>query len=233
MTYLLRLAWWSKLTGNPEAGKLLGRLADWTSWAPWAAVLVCLPYLLFFFRPYAARIAVWTMAQTGGAAMALQMAVIFMFQSRFGVVYRDIGLLNALFMAGWRRAACSEGGCWAAGSARPPCCPAWSCCWAWSPRNRRYGLARARSAFAWAVGVGGIAVRAGIRDAFALYLEDRSRPEVSRALAGLEAADHLGAVAGSLLGGLIPSRSLDWIDRLGARRLKLLGGLVLLNRLDR
>ena len=204
LTYYLRLVWWEQMTGPEWTGALMRGLLQVDCWGSWALVLLLLPLLAAVLRPGPARVAGWTMFSTGAVVMALQVLLIFMFQNHYGVVYRDIALLSALFMAG----AAGGGflGRLAAGLAAGPglLLPVLEIALAglaamifWTARMAATELILPLAALTGLAG--------GMQFAllYAFYLTGRTRPDASAALSGLEAADHAGAVVGALAGGLV------------------------------
>ncbi len=235
LSYFLHLIWWEQMTGKSWTRAWLAGAADVRAWGPWAAGLLCLPLLLILIRPSPARAAWWTMTMTGGTAMALQIILIFLFQNKYGVIYREIGLLSALFMFGL--AAGGFIGRLTAGV---------------DAINRRlipvleFSLAALAGITAWAaseprpdlilplVALTGLIGGFEFALLFAFYLQDGSSPPVSEALARLEAADHGGAVLGALLTGLILAPVLGLAMTAAALAgLKILSGLVLIRPLAR
>ncbi len=235
VSYFLRLVWWEKMAGGNWTGRLLGRILEAGRWGPWAAGLLLLPFLLITVRPSPRRAAVWTMALTGAMTMALQVVLIYLFQNRYGIIYQQIGLVSALFMAGL-----AVGGLLGrllAGSlVRParllPVVETALAAVAVLTALNAWGLS-AESIMPLITATG---VFSGLEFAllFAFYLEDNSRPEVSSALAALEAADHGGAVFGVLAAGLVlaPVFGLGWTAA-GLAGLKLLGAAALIRPLYR
>jgi len=233
LSYLLRLVWWEKMTGGPWTKFILGWALKIKAWGPWAAGLICLPLLLILVRPSPKRAAVWTMTLTGGMTMALQILLIFLFQNRYGVIYQQIGLLSALFMAGLAFGGLMGRTMVGVG---------------FSPANFLPSLEFLLSAAAGLTALTAwglmpdlilpLAATTGLVSGlefallFALYLEDRTRPGVPQALSGLEAADHGGAMVGALVTGLILTPVLGLgLTALVLCCLKVLGGLVLLRPL--
>ena len=105
--YFHTLMFWGDLTGSQTAAQL-GRLLDVQ--ARWIAAPVALMLTLLVVmrtqkrwrnagadRQLAVGVAVFT---TGLSTMAMQIALLFAFQSLYGFVYEMIGLIIALFMAG-------------------------------------------------------------------------------------------------------------------------------------
>lgn len=235
LSYFLRLVWWEKMTGGPWTRLILGRAAQVKTWGPWAAGLLCLPLLLILLRPSPVRAAVWTMALTGGMTMALQIILIFLFQNRYGVIYQQIGLLYALFMAGLACGGLLGRLAVGFGAAPSKTLPALELLLAI--------LAGLTALTAWGrlpdmilplVACAGLISGLEFALLFALYLTDSSRPSVTRALAGLEAADHGGAVIGALVTGLLLAPVLGLgVTAAALAGLKVLGGAVLLRQINR
>jgi len=153
-----------------------------------------------------------------------------LFQNRYGVIYQQIGLLSALFMAGLALGGLMGRTMVGLG---------------FSPANFLPGLEFLLSAAAGLTAltvwgfmpdlilplVAATGLVSGLEFAllFALYLEDRARPGVPQALSGLEAADHGGAMIGALVTGLVLAPILGLgLAALTLCCLKLLGGLVLM-----
>ena len=204
LSYYLRLVWWEKMTGRPWTRALLRQALEVRRWGPLALGLLCLPLVIIVIRPAPARISAWTMTLTGGTVMALQVILIFLFQNRHGVVYERIGLLSALFMAGLALGGLIGRQSVAAGVRTRKVLPVLELLLA--------GLAGLAALNAWdlipdvilpLVGLAGLLAGLEFALLFALYLKDRSRPSVTRALAGLEAADHAGALVGALVTGVV------------------------------
>ena len=103
--YFYTLAFWNVLTRADLSAtfRWLGRIQPWWIWPPVAiafgiALLLRLPTgKRAWGRRYGVQTAVFT---TGLSTMALQIAILFAFQSIYGFVYEMIGLIVALFMAG-------------------------------------------------------------------------------------------------------------------------------------
>ncbi|MCC5872477.1 MAG: spermine synthase [Gammaproteobacteria bacterium] len=105
--YFHTLMFWGDLTGSRTAGQL-GRLLDVRpGWIALPALLVLLLTALLRVtarrrsagpdRQLAVGLAVFT---TGLSTMAMQVALLFAFQSLYGFVYEMLGLIVAIFMAG-------------------------------------------------------------------------------------------------------------------------------------
>ncbi|MEW5722670.1 MAG: hypothetical protein AB1896_06160 [Thermodesulfobacteriota bacterium] len=203
LSYYLRLIWWEQRTGGYWTRSLLAGLLEVRAWGPWAVGLLVLPLVFLLARPGRARAAVFTVAGTGGVTMALQILLIFMYQNRHGVIYQQIGLLSALFMAGL-----AAGGWLGRAAAGRTWFP-------WAVPVLETGLALTAGLMAlcaWGrlpdvilplTGLTGLVSGAEFSLFFALFLEDPAQPPVRRALTRLEAADHGGAVLGALAAGLV------------------------------
>jgi spermidine synthase len=204
LSFYLRLIWWEKMTGRPWIRSLLQSAIEVWTWGPAALVLMLLPSVLIFFRPRPIRTAWWTVLTTGLMTMALQIILILLFQNRYGILYRQIGLLSALFMAGLTGGGLL--GRLAVGTGAGPrlLLPV---------LELLLGVTAALAALtAWGrlpdlilplTGLTGLISGFEFALLFALYLQDRSQPTVVKALSRLEAADHGGAVVGALVTGLI------------------------------
>ncbi len=103
--YFYTLAFWNVLTRTDLSAAFhwLGRMQPWWVWPPVglafgiALLLRLLAGKRSWGRRYGVQAAVFT---TGLSTMALQIAILFAFQSVYGFVYAMIGLIVALFMAG-------------------------------------------------------------------------------------------------------------------------------------
>ncbi len=105
--YYYTLMFWDELTRS-GGGKVFKGLLHIEAW--WAIPLFMIPllaaaFLRFFtrrsFKKGPANFAIlFTVFTTGLSTMALQIAVIFSFQSIYGFIYETIGLIVALFMCG-------------------------------------------------------------------------------------------------------------------------------------
>jgi len=105
--YYYTLMFWDDLarTGHQETFKWLLHVKSW-----WVLPLVCLPLLVVLgLRMAAHRIGkkpdtlfavLFTVFTTGLSTMALQIALLFSFQSIYGFVYEMVGLIVAIFMGG-------------------------------------------------------------------------------------------------------------------------------------
>ena len=229
LSYFLRLVWWEKMTGRAWTRGLLARASDMGAWGPWAAAILAAPFVWMLLRPGAARLSAWTMAMTGGVSMALQIILIFLYQNRYGVIYRQIGLITALFMAGL-----------AAGGLLGRMIVKRNRCHGAVIPMLEIGLALTAAGTCWAAMggtarsipflVAGTGLLAGTEFSllFSLYLDDKRGPTVTRALTGLESSDHLGAVFGALVTGLVLAPILG-LGRtaLALAGIKLLNGLTL------
>ena len=140
-----------------------------------------------------------TLLATGFGAMCGQTLVVFGYQAAFGAVYSEFGLINSLFMLGLFVGSSSRSpvGFRRAGGALPP-----------AGLAALLGLVCLLLAgggpkwlyMASSLGLGllsGLTLAASSRELFERGLSARS------AAAWLEALDHLGAVAGALVGGLV------------------------------
>ena len=204
LSFFLRLVWWEKMTGRPWVRSLLKSAAQVRTWGPAALVLMLLPSVLIFFRPRPMRAAFWTVLTTGLMTMALQIILILLFQNRYGILYQQIGLLSALFMAGLAGGGLLGRLAVGAGAGPRLLLPV---------LELLLGSTAALTALtAWGrlpdlilplTGLTGLISGLEFALLFALYLQDRSQPTVVRALSRLEAADHGGAVVGALITGLV------------------------------
>lgn len=105
--YYYTLMYWDELTRS-GGGKVFKGLLHIEAW--WAIPLFMIPlltvlFLRFFtrrsFKKGAANFAIlFTVFTTGLSTMALQIALIFSFQSIYGFIYELVGLIVALFMCG-------------------------------------------------------------------------------------------------------------------------------------
>lgn len=103
--YFYTLAFWNVLTRTDLSAAFhwLGRMQPWWVWPPVglalgiAVLLRLLAGKRSWGRRYGVQAAVFT---TGLSTMALQIAILFAFQSVYGFVYEMIGLIVAVFMAG-------------------------------------------------------------------------------------------------------------------------------------
>ncbi len=105
--YFYTLMFWDELTrgGRGETFRWLLYLEAW-----WAAPLFMIPILAaaglrLFFKPAGKKSLVnfailFTVFTTGLSTMALQIALLFSFQSIYGFIYETVGLIVALFMFG-------------------------------------------------------------------------------------------------------------------------------------
>ena len=204
LSYFLRLIWWEQMTGSRVVKSLLSRAAHIETWGFWALAGLVPALMVLVIRPRPCRTARWTMTSSGAASMALQIILIFLFQNYYGVIYRDIGLLSALFMAGL-----AIGG----GSGRLAVRQGLG-----GPRllgGLEVILALTAGLTAWTAGgnrpelilplVGASGLIVGLEFAllYDYYLSDPQNPPVGEALSALESADHGGAVVGALITGLI------------------------------
>lgn len=99
--YFLDQTWW--LTQfRPEAATLMARLSEVAAWQVLAPVFVITALLLAMIRLRPVRRATVPLAvgASGFAAMTLQVALLFAFQTLYGYVYHMIGLLIGAFMVG-------------------------------------------------------------------------------------------------------------------------------------
>jgi hypothetical protein len=230
LSYYLRLVWWGKMTGSRLTRTVLGSALRVRSWGPWLGIALCLPLLAVFFRPTAALAAPVTVAMTGGATMALQIIMIFLFQNKNGIIYQQIGLLSALFMAGLAGGGLLGRTAVGGGIEPRKALPLLEFLLA--------GLCIAIALIAWErlphliyslVALTGLVSGGEFAFLFSLYLKDRGRPTVTRAMAALESADHGGAVFGSILTGMILAPVLGLgATAVGLAGIKLLNALVLL-----
>ncbi len=105
--YFYSLLFWSDLTRSDQTRQLARLMEIRAEWIL-APVVVVLGLMLLLRligqrrksapdRSFAVGIAVFT---TGMATMAMQIALLFAFQSQYGFIYEMIGLIIALFMAG-------------------------------------------------------------------------------------------------------------------------------------
>ena len=205
LTYFLRLIWWERLTGSETARALLQMVFQIKTWGPWAALLLVSPLVFILFRPAPARISQWTIITTGGATMALQIIQIFLFQNKYGVIYRDIGLISCLFMAGL------AAGAWLGGRRSVQGLPARKLLSRLEMMTAAVCLATALTA--WGVlpmdlvlvlpALTGLVSGFEFAAFFSFYLTDPGKPSVAETLSGLEAGDHGGAVIGALTAGLV------------------------------
>jgi len=109
--YLYRLLIWNRTTaeagerGTADAvnGAIL-TLRDLTPWTPALALCLLLAAALgarrLIRKPAPRFAAIVVIATTGFVAMAVEIMLIFVYQNIFGYIYREIGLIIALFMAG-------------------------------------------------------------------------------------------------------------------------------------
>jgi len=105
--YYYTLMFWDELarTGHRETFKWLLHVESW-----WILSLVCIPLLSVLGLRMAARrigkrpdtlfAVLFTVFTTGLSTMALQIALLFSFQSIYGFVYEMVGLIVAMFMGG-------------------------------------------------------------------------------------------------------------------------------------
>jgi spermidine synthase len=202
VSYYLRLMWWEQMTGDPASRAVIQALFRVGDWGPWALAVFAIGWIWLFVRARPGPTAVWTMFLTGGAAMSLQLTLIFLYQNKYGILYQQIGLISAVFMAGL-----AVGGRLVArrSSSDTP--------FRWAPISETLLIAAALLTWAavvydWSwlilplVGLTGLGGGLGFASLFALYLQDPADPSARSALAGLEAADHGGAAAGALIAGL-------------------------------
>jgi spermidine synthase len=105
--YFHSLLLWGDLTRSEQAEQLAGLMRVQPTWIAWpvAGVLALVLLLRLFGKsktlPPERRLAVGlAVFSTGLATMAMQIALLFAFQSQYGFVYEMIGLIVALFMAG-------------------------------------------------------------------------------------------------------------------------------------
>ena len=109
--YLYRLLIWNRTTA--EAGErgtadavndFILALRDLTPWTPALAICLLLAAALgvrqLARKPAPRFTAIAVITTTGFAAMAVEILLIYVYQNLFGYVYREIGLIIALFMAG-------------------------------------------------------------------------------------------------------------------------------------
>lgn len=204
LSYFLRLIWWEKLTGQSWTKALLSKAQNIKQWGPVAGLIAILPMLFIAVRPAPARSAVWVMAMTGAVTMAMHIILIFIFQNNYGILYKQIGFITALFMAGL-----ASGGL----------------CGRFFSNNKALSfrilpfleaslclaavliafLAEGRLSFNIYYVVFAAGFFSGLEFSllFVIYMQDRKNPDIIRALTRLEAADHGGAVVGALLTGLV------------------------------
>ena len=107
VAYFHTLAFWNALTRTDAspAFEVIARVEAWWMLLPIAFCLVMVAVLRLLRRRtdkphdlrFAVRLAVFT---TGFSTMSLQMALLFLFQSLYGYVYEQVGLIVAIFMAG-------------------------------------------------------------------------------------------------------------------------------------
>lgn len=230
LSYALRLAWWEQMTGSDWTRAVLKWGWNVRSWGWWALGLLSLLAAGLFIRPRPMLVATWTIASTGGVSMALCILLMFMFQNRFGVLYQELGLFSAVFMAGL-----TMGGLMGRRLAGHGKVQGW---WV-AISEGLLGLAALATATAatgsWPAvilpllfftgGIGGLE----FAFLFPLGLSDSARPEPGQVLARLEAADHGGAVLGAVLTGLIlaPILGIEVVALILAG-IKVVGGLVML-----
>ncbi len=107
IAYFYSLLLWGDLTRSEQAEQLAGLMRVEPHWIAWpvVGVLLLMVVLRLFSRQALAaperRLAVGlAVFSTGMATMAMQIALLFAFQSQYGFVYEMIGLIVALFMAG-------------------------------------------------------------------------------------------------------------------------------------
>ncbi|MBF0528275.1 MAG: hypothetical protein HQK55_03175 [Deltaproteobacteria bacterium] len=235
LSYLLRLTWWEQMTGSPWSRAILGWAVQVKSWGPWAIGLLAIPWLWLCLWPRPAAVAAWTLASSGGVTMALNILLMFMYQNRYGVLYQQLGLFSAVFMAGLAMGGLT--GPWLAKHGLTD-----------YPANQSRQAAGAEGLLALLAGATGLAAGGhwplgllslllliglvgGLEFSllFSLSLSDPGRPEQTKVLAELEAADHGGAIFGALLTGLImaPVLGLEMTAFILAG-VKIAGGLLML-----
>ncbi len=105
ITYFYNLIIWNSISSEGRTFQALLRLQE--SGLRWIIITVTCLFLigcagLRFFRPRKGfrYTCFWVMSTTGCAGMALELVLIFMFQSIFGYIYEQIGVVVALFMLG-------------------------------------------------------------------------------------------------------------------------------------
>ena len=234
LSYFLHLVWWEEMTGRPWTRAIIQTALQVETWGPYVLALFCLPSLLLLIRPRQARVSAWTMMMTGGVTMALQILLIYLFQNKHGVVYQQIGLLSALYMGGL-----AMGGLigvriirWPRFSrALPPLLELLLAILA----ALVVGMAQGWLSDLILPLVAATGLISGLEFSllFFLYLQDRSRPRATQALARLESADHGGALVGALATGLVLAPIIGLaVSAAILAGLKLLNGLVLLRPMD-
>lgn len=204
LSYLLRLIWWEKLTGQTWTRDVLRWAVQYRGWWPGPALFLTIFLLVLTRRPRPARAATLTMFTTGGAAMSLQVVLIFLFQYHYGVLYREIGLISAVFMAGL-----AAGGLAGRRLAEKNADPS---PWLWKLEGLMALTALLTAGIIWSripvlilplVALTGLLPGFEFSLLFSLHLKDPLKGAVPQALARMEASDHGGAVIGALFTGLI------------------------------
>lgn len=204
LTYLLRLAWWEKMTGDRGAQRVLRVLMNIRSWGIWAAAALLLPILVLIIKPKPQAAAVWTIGTTGAVTMALQIILMFIFQNKYGILYQQVGLISAIFMAGLAAGSFLGGFLVrridSAGRAAP------------ALEVSLAAIAGLTAMTAWnhipditlyLVGFTGAVSGLEFAVLYAMSIPENSPEGVTKALTRLEAADHGGAVFGAALTGVI------------------------------
>ncbi|MFH1723613.1 MAG: 4Fe-4S binding protein [Elusimicrobiota bacterium] len=166
----------------------------------------------------------------GFTAMALELVLLFTFQSFFGHIYKKVGLLNGLFMAGLASGAFAAVRAGAGRSAVPGrwllAAAAAAAGYAWMlPRLlelvRPLGADAAEAAYWGLVFASGAFTGAGFPPAVRLH--HRGAGDVGRTSGAIDAADHMGGMLGGLVTGtcLVPLLGVESSCRLAATGLAL------------
>jgi len=105
LSYVTHLAVWGLISDSPLGG-LLAKASTWSAW--WPAGMVALPLTVWvvwvWARPsvvLAVRMpTVYLAGTTGLSSMGIYVGGLFLIQSAYGFVYKEVGFLLASFMAG-------------------------------------------------------------------------------------------------------------------------------------
>jgi spermidine synthase len=219
VVYFLSLRLWDRFSGGHlgPALRLVGR-ARWEWLAAGAAgfVVIRLLWLAGFRRTRAGMPrfnALAAIGVAGFAAMALELALLFAYQSLCGFVYQKIGLILAMFMAGLASGAAGMGrllsarrwnwtlclailqGLSAAFALAIPGALRWLCA-----ANSGAGGA-AQTAIPALVSASGLLTGALFPLASRVYLD--GAPDIGRAAGWINCIDHAGGFAGALLTGVL------------------------------
>ena len=204
VSYYLKMAWWEKMAGPWWLQAIMAGILQIKLWAPPALLLMLWPYIRMAIKPDPIKSVRWIIFTTGFFTMVMYLGLAFWYQSRYGVLYHQIGLLTAVYMAGL-----TAGGIWGRKAAAAGLK-------ALSLVRLMELLLAGLAGLAWClihsgsengvlplIGLTGLAGGLEFALAFSVYLGGSSGRSMKEALSHLEASDHAGAMVGALITGLV------------------------------